>query len=57
MQVGVQVALIGSLEVGKVDIWVLIAVFGGIAGYIAKIYFTYFVSTLGYVSCNSMPLD
>lgn len=36
-----QVALIGSTESGKGDVMVLIAVLGGIIGYIAKIYFTY----------------
>lgn len=34
-----QVALVGSTEVGKVDVWLLIAILGGIVGYIAKIYF------------------
>lgn len=35
------VALFGSTESGKGDIWVLIAILGGIIGYIAKIYFTF----------------
>jgi len=35
------VALVGSTESGKGDIMVLIAVLGGIIGYIAKIYFTF----------------
>lgn len=35
------VALIGSTESGKGDAMVLIAVLGGIIGYIAKIYFTF----------------
>jgi hypothetical protein len=39
MNLFLQVALIGSTEVGKVDVWLLIAVLGGIIGYIAKIYF------------------
>jgi hypothetical protein len=38
--IAVQVALFGSTESGKGDIWVLIAILGGIIGYIAKIYFT-----------------
>jgi hypothetical protein len=36
-----QVALLGSLEVGNADVWVALAILGGIMGYIAKIYFTY----------------
>jgi hypothetical protein len=35
------VALVGSLEVGNADVWVALAILGGIIGYIAKIYFTY----------------
>ena len=35
-----QVALFGSTESGKGDVWVLMAILAGIIGYIAKIYFT-----------------
>lgn len=35
------VALVGSLEVGNADVWVALAILGGIIGYIAKIYFTF----------------
>ncbi|KAF8390757.1 hypothetical protein HHK36_025284 [Tetracentron sinense] len=34
------VALIGSLEMPKADIWVIIAILSGLIGYCAKIYFT-----------------
>lgn len=40
-----QVALVGSTESGKGDVMVLIAILGGIIGYIAKIYFTYVLFT------------
>lgn len=39
----VQVALFGSTEVGEGDVWVLLAILGGIVGYIVKIYFTYVI--------------
>ncbi|XP_058092886.1 uncharacterized protein LOC131239281 isoform X1 [Magnolia sinica] len=35
------VALVGSLEMPKADVWVLIAIFSGLIGYCAKIYFTF----------------
>lgn len=35
------VALFGSTEVGEGDVWVLLAILGGIVGYIVKIYFTF----------------
>lgn len=35
------VALIGSLEMPKADIWVVIAILSGLIGYCAKIYFTF----------------
>lgn len=38
--IAMQVALFGSTESGKGDVWVRIAILGGIIGYIAKIYFT-----------------
>lgn len=35
-----QVALVGSLEMPKADIWVSIAILSGLIGYCAKIYIT-----------------
>ncbi|XP_042497759.1 uncharacterized protein LOC122076511 [Macadamia integrifolia] len=35
------VALFGSLEMPKADFWVIIAILSGLAGYCAKIYFTF----------------
>lgn len=34
-------ALVGSLEMPKADIWVVIAILSGLVGYCAKIYFTF----------------
>lgn len=36
-----QVTLVGSLEMPKADVWVVIAIMSGVIGYCAKIYFTY----------------
>lgn len=35
-----QVTLVGSLEMPKADVWVVIAILSGVIGYCAKIYFT-----------------
>lgn len=50
------VALIGSTESGKGDVWVLVAVLGGIIGYIAKIYFTFHANLEAYQNLITQSL-
>uniref|UniRef100_A0A0E0MFY3 Aminopeptidase n=1 Tax=Oryza punctata TaxID=4537 RepID=A0A0E0MFY3_ORYPU len=42
------VTLIGSLEMPKADIWVVIAILSGLIGYCAKIYFTFQANMVSY---------
>ncbi|XP_006662966.1 uncharacterized protein LOC102700471 [Oryza brachyantha] len=42
------VTLIGSLEMPKADIWVVIAILSGLVGYCAKIYFTFQANMVAY---------
>ncbi|TVU24609.1 hypothetical protein EJB05_27057 [Eragrostis curvula] len=42
------VTLVGSLEMPKADIWVVIAILSGVMGYCAKIYFTFQANMVAY---------
>lgn len=42
-----QVAVVGSVEMPKADLWVMFAILSTVLGYCAKIYFTLSVSSLG----------
>ncbi|XP_052135509.1 uncharacterized protein LOC127754087 [Oryza glaberrima] len=42
------VTLIGSLEMPKADVWVVIAILSGLIGYCAKIYFTFQANMVSY---------
>uniref|UniRef100_A0A0D9XSK5 Aminopeptidase n=1 Tax=Leersia perrieri TaxID=77586 RepID=A0A0D9XSK5_9ORYZ len=42
------VTLIGSLEMPKADVWVVIAILSGLVGYCAKIYFTFQANMVTY---------
>lgn len=48
-----QVAVVGSLEMPKADLWVIFAIVSTVLGYCAKIYFTYVSSLVERVFFNS----